>query len=88
MKYLIEKYDLNENLPSFRSVGYRQAIEFLKNCDFSHESEQQMKDKSLFATRQLAKRQYTWLRSLQELHQFNTFLTIKQAQEDLRNLHG
>jgi len=88
VKYLIEKYDLNENLPAFRSVGYRQAIEFLKNCDFSHESEQQMKDKSLFATRQLAKRQYTWLRSLQELHQFNTFLTIKQAQEDLRNLHG
>ncbi|AYO54092.1 tRNA (adenosine(37)-N6)-dimethylallyltransferase MiaA [Acinetobacter wuhouensis] len=88
VKYLIEKYDLNENLPAFRSVGYRQAIEFLKNCDFSHESERQMKDKSLFATRQLAKRQYTWLRSLQELHQFNTFLTIKQAQEDLRNLHG
>ena len=88
VKYLIEKYDLNENLPAFRSVGYRQAIEFLKNCDFSHESEQQMKDKSLFATRQLAKRQYTWLRSLQELHQFNTFLTIKQAQEDLRNLYG
>ena len=88
VEYLIEKYDPNEDLPAFRSVGYRQAIEFLKNCDFSHENERQMKDKSLFATRQLAKRQYTWLRSLQELHQFNTFLTVKQAQEDLRNLHG
>ena len=26
---LIEKYDLDENLPSMRSVGYRQALEFL-----------------------------------------------------------
>ena len=46
-----------------------------------------MEDKSLFATRQLAKRQYTWLRSLQEAHQFITFSTTRQAQEDLRNLH-
>ncbi|RZG44109.1 tRNA (adenosine(37)-N6)-dimethylallyltransferase MiaA [Acinetobacter wuhouensis] len=88
VEYLMRKYDLNENLPAFRSVGYRQAIDFLKNRESGQENEQQMKDKSLFATRQLAKRQYTWLRSLQELHQFKTYLTIKQAQEDLRNLHG
>src|SRR5690606_5878179 len=30
---LMRKYDFNENLPSMRSVGYRQAIEFLKNSD-------------------------------------------------------
>lgn len=85
---LIEKYNLNENLPSARSVGYRQALDFLKNSDRSHKSKLEMEDKSLFATRQLAKRQYTWLRSLQETHTFKTYLTIKQAQEDLRNLHG
>lgn len=85
---LIEKYDLNENLPSARSVGYRQALEYLKNSDRSLKSKQEMEDKSLYATRQLAKRQYTWLRSLQESHQFKTYLTIKQAQEDLRNLYG
>ncbi|NHC03294.1 tRNA (adenosine(37)-N6)-dimethylallyltransferase MiaA [Acinetobacter sp. 187] len=85
---LIEKYNLNENLPSARSVGYRQALDFLKNSDRSHKSKLEMEDKSLFATRQLAKRQYTWLRSLQEAHTFKTYLTIKQAQEDLRNLHG
>ena len=84
---LMKKYDLEENLPSSRSVGYRQAIDFLKNSDLSQESERQMKDKALFATRQLAKRQYTWLRSLQEAHQFITFSTTRQAQEDLRNLH-
>ena len=84
---LMIKYDLNENLPSARSVGYRQAIDFLLKSDRSHKSKLEMEDKSLFATRQLAKRQYTWLRSLQEAHQFITFSTTKQAQEDLRNLH-
>ena len=85
---LIVKYDLNENLPSMRSVGYRQALEFIQKSDQSNEKRQEMEDKSLFATRQLAKRQYTWLRSLQESHNFKTYLTIKQAQEDLRNCYG
>ena len=84
---LMIKYDLNKNLPSARSVGYRQAIDFLLKSDRSHKSKLEMEDKSLFATRQLAKRQYTWLRSLQEAHQFITFSTTRQAQEDLRNLH-
>lgn len=88
VEHLIEKYDLNDNLPSARSVGYRQALDFLRNSDRSLKSKQDMEDKCLFATRQLAKRQYTWLRSLQEAHSFQTFLTIKQAQEDLRNLYG
>ena len=85
---LMKKYDFDENLPSMRSVGYRQAIEFIKNSERSIEKQREMEDKCLFATRQLAKRQYTWLRSLQEAHSFQTFLTIKQAQEDLRNLYG
>ena len=88
VEFLIGKYNLNEDLPSARSVGYRQALDFLKNSDKSHNKKLEMEDKCLFATRQLAKRQYTWLRSLQEAHSFNTYLTIKQAQEDLRNLYG
>lgn len=88
VKNLMEKYDFDENLPSMRSVGYRQAIDFLKNSDRSSEKYAEMQDKALFATRQLAKRQYTWLRSLQEQHKFTTYLTIKQAQEDLRNCYG
>ncbi len=82
---LIEKYDLSGDLPSMRCVGYRQALEFLQNSDKSHNNRQQMQDKSLFATRQLAKRQYTWLRSLQDAHNFQTYLTINEAQQDLRN---
>ena len=85
---LMKKYDLNEDLPSMRSVGYRQAMEFLKNSDKSIVNRKEMEDRALFATRQLAKRQYTWLRSLQETHKFTTYLTIKQAQEDLRNCYG
>ncbi|HAB43434.1 MAG TPA: tRNA (adenosine(37)-N6)-dimethylallyltransferase MiaA [Acinetobacter sp.] len=88
VKGLMGKYDFDENLPSMRSVGYRQAIEFLKKGDLSHEKQQEMEDKALFATRQLAKRQYTWLRSLQEKHKFTTYFTLEQAQEDLRNCHG
>lgn len=85
---LIEKYDLNEDLPSMRSVGYRQALEFLLKSDLSLENKVEMENKALFATRQLAKRQYTWLRSLQEIHDFKTYVTIKQAKEDLRNFFG
>ena len=88
VELLIKKYDLNENLPSMRAVGYRQVLDYLNKSDSSHTKQQEMKDKALFATRQLAKRQYTWLRSLQELHQIRTYETIKQAQEDLRNLYG
>ena len=85
---LIEKYDLNDDLPSMRSVGYRQALEFLLKSDKSLKNKAEMENKSLFATRQLAKRQYTWLRSLQEIHDFKTYNTQKQAKEDLRNFFG
>ena len=87
VELLIEKYDLNCNLPSMRSVGYRQALDFLKNSDISHNKMSEMQDKALFATRQLAKRQYTWLKSLQNTHKFQTFCTMKHAQEYLRNCY-
>ena len=88
VKGLMKKYDLDENLPSMRSVGYRQALDFLKKSDQTGEKQREMEDRALFATRQLAKRQYTWLRSLQETHKFTTYFTIEQAQEDLRNCYG
>lgn len=84
---LIEKYDLTPDLPSMRAVGYRQVFDFLKMDSKNTQNEQEVRDKALFATRQLAKRQYTWLRSLQEAHKIQTFLTIKQAQEYLRNFY-
>jgi tRNA dimethylallyltransferase len=54
--------DLHADLPSMRCVGYRQALDVLRGM--SPESE--LRDKGIFATRQLAKRQITWLRSMRE----------------------
>ncbi|MCP4334775.1 MAG: tRNA (adenosine(37)-N6)-dimethylallyltransferase MiaA [Gammaproteobacteria bacterium] len=50
--------DLNLSLPSMRCVGYRQIWQYLD----AELSRQQMLEKALAATRQLAKRQITWLR--------------------------
>ncbi len=52
--------DLNPDLPSMRCVGYRQAWEALDGTSPMAE----LRDKGVFATRQLAKRQITWLRSM------------------------
>ena len=52
--------DLHPNLPSMRSVGYRQAWRFVEGlCTFN-----QFREDGITATRQLAKRQMTWLRSM------------------------
>lgn len=52
--------DLHADLPSMRCVGYRQAWEVLDGSSPLSE----LRDKGVFATRQLAKRQITWLRSM------------------------
>jgi tRNA dimethylallyltransferase len=52
--------DLHLDLPSMRCVGYRQAWEALDGLWPMAE----LRDKGVFATRQLAKRQITWLRSM------------------------
>ena len=64
---LYRRGDLHEGLPSIRCVGYRQMWQYFKG-QFNY---QQMSEKSVIATRQLAKRQYTWLRSWENLHQLS-----------------
>nr|WP_036545562.1 tRNA (adenosine(37)-N6)-dimethylallyltransferase MiaA [Nitrincola lacisaponensis] len=64
---LYQRGDLHEGLPSIRCVGYRQMWQYLEGR-LSHE---QMCDKAIVATRQLAKRQYTWLRSWPDLHRLS-----------------
>ncbi|WP_373988888.1 tRNA (adenosine(37)-N6)-dimethylallyltransferase MiaA [Duganella sp. BuS-21] len=54
--------DLHLGLPSIRCVGYRQAWEYLDGTiDYAT-----MRETGIIATRQLAKRQLTWLRSMPE----------------------
>jgi tRNA dimethylallyltransferase len=54
--------DLHLGLPSMRCVGYRQAWEHLEGLI----SRDELREKGLAATRQLAKRQLTWLRAMDE----------------------
>jgi len=58
--------DLDLNKPAMRAVGYRQVWQYLEG-DYSIE---EMRNKGIVATRQLAKRQLTWLRSELDLHWF------------------
>ena len=64
---LIERKDLHENLPSIRCVGYRQMWQHLHG-EFDRE---EMIFKGICATRQLAKRQLTWLRNWPNLQWLN-----------------
>lgn len=54
-------------LPAIRAVGYRQAWEYLDGTGTAAE----FRDRAIFATRQLAKRQYTWLRGEHDLRWFD-----------------
>ena len=60
---LRQRGDLHEDLPSVRAVGYRQCWQFLAG-DIDAQT---MRDKAVVATRQLAKRQMTWMRQWPEL---------------------
>jgi tRNA dimethylallyltransferase len=60
--YLRRRGDLHPNLPSMRCVGYRQAWDYL-DATIDRPA---LRELSIIATRQLAKRQLTWLRSMPE----------------------
>ncbi len=57
---LQQKYELSADMPSMRCVGYRQAWQFLQG----EISRDELPEHGIAATRQLAKRQLTWLRGM------------------------
>jgi len=67
VKVLYQRPDLTAAHPSMRSVGYRQLWQHLDGETTLAEAG----ERALFATRQLAKRQITWLRSEKELQPFD-----------------
>ena len=74
VKKLFHRGDLSEKMPSVRAVGYRQVWAYLQG-EYNQEI---MIDKGIAATRQLAKRQITWLRREKDAmwfdnHQKNLF---------------
>jgi tRNA dimethylallyltransferase len=60
LRHLRKRYQLTAQMPSMRAVGYRQVWEMLEG----QTNEKTMRERAIAATRQLAKRQLTWLRSL------------------------
>ncbi len=62
-KALYERGDLDTSMPAVRSVGYRQAWSYF-NGEYDYTT---MVEKGIIATRQLAKRQLTWLRGWSEV---------------------
>lgn len=75
LRALRTRYKLHADLPSMRAVGYRQAWQFLEQeIDAT-----QLREQAEAATRQLAKRQLTWLRSFSNVHQVHVDLTNTNA---------
>jgi len=80
VRTLMDRGDLTLDMPSMRCVGYRQVWEYLEGkMDFDT-----MVEKAITATRQLAKRQMTWLRKEQRCNFFD--VGMKKHPEILKNL--
>jgi tRNA dimethylallyltransferase len=81
MKVLRQNSRLHPNLPSMRAVGYRQAWDHLDgNITF-----QEFQDQAIAATRQLAKRQLTWLRGMEAKEVVDSLdeNQMKQCEQDV-----
>ena len=76
VKTLQERGDLHEDLPAIRAVGYRQVWDYLiGRIDYT-----EMVERGVIATRQLAKRQFTWLRSEKDL------VTYDSSQDSMQQI--
>lgn len=79
MKMLRSRYPLNSRMPSMRCVNYRQAWAYMEE----EISREEMVEKALAATRQLAKRQLTWLRQESDALWYDSH--ADEAQQSLFN---
>jgi len=68
VEMLYQRGDLTEKMPSIRAVGYRHVWSYLQGED----DLETMTEKAIIATRQLAKRQFTWLRRETDAISFQT----------------
>lgn len=76
VKKLYLRGDLNDKMPAIRAVGYREAWSYFQG----EYNLQTMTEKAIIATRQLAKRQFTWLRRETDAHSLITGQTDLLAQ--------
>ncbi|MCE7506647.1 tRNA (adenosine(37)-N6)-dimethylallyltransferase MiaA [Polynucleobacter sp. IMCC30063] len=73
---LRQRPEIHADLPAMRAVGYRQVWHYLAG----HDSLEGMREKALAASRQLAKRQLTWLRAISARQCFDSLTTSGQQQ--------
>lgn len=90
VKALYDRNDLHVDMPSIRCVGYRQMWDYLDgSIDYD-----EMVFRGIVATRQLAKRQMTWLRGWKDLQRLHTpigdesEMTLQQNIEKIRGIVG
>jgi tRNA dimethylallyltransferase len=83
---LYRRGDLSEKMPSIRAVGYRQVWAYLSG-EYGYDT---MVEKGIIATRQLAKRQFTWLRRETNALRYPTGQSglAQQALADIQRLLG
>ena len=74
--HAVEKYDLTADNQSMRSIGYRQVLSYLHG----NIAQKDLEDRCVYATRQLAKRQITWMK------QFNDSIEIDIAERFCQNI--
>ena len=66
-KKILDTYEIKQDHPALKAINYKQAIKYINN-DYN---EDELYLKALFATRQFAKRQITWMRSWADLELFD-----------------
>ena len=82
VKALHNRGDLSSDLPAIRSVGYRQMWQHLEGEITLDEAI----ERGIIATRQLAKRQFTWLRSWSDLHWVESQRNPSEIYQDVTQL--
>jgi tRNA dimethylallyltransferase len=83
VRALLEEPQIHPDLPAMRAVGYRQLIEYCQpSADQPAQTLEQAVERGIAATRQLAKRQLTWLRGLPSIPHFMNQPDLIQAIAD------
>ena len=80
VKGLVNRYTLKEQHPILSAVNYKQTINYLEGLI----DRKDLFNKALYASRQLAKRQITWIRSWDDLNIFN-INSQREIEKSIRN---
>lgn len=80
VKDIKKNYCIESNHPILSAVNYKQVFDYLDN----HINKEELFDRALFASRQLAKRQITWIRSWEDLNLFK-INSDEEIKENIKN---